>query len=115
MNPAPEYRNSGKSLKHDLNRGPQYRKFENAKKKSDRQYCTFEASELRSNHSIANLKFPAAQAAQATQAAEAAQAAQALQAAQAAQGPKVTKRRKSEIIPALQYSNYGKIEKIGKS
>ena len=57
----------------------------------------------------------AAQAAQATQAAEAAQAAQALQAAQAAQGPKLTKRRKSGIIPALQYRNSGKMEKIGKS
>ena len=33
MNPALQYRNYGKSLKHDLNRGPQYRKFENAKKK----------------------------------------------------------------------------------
>ena len=54
-------------------------------------------------------------AAQATQAAEAAQAAQALQAAQAAQGPKLTKKRKSGIIPALQYRNSGKMEKIGKS
>ena len=53
----------------------------------------------------------AAQAAQATQAAEAAQAAQALQAAQAAQGPKLTKRRKSGTIPALQYRNSGKMEK----
>ena len=58
---------------------------------------------------------PAAQAAQATQAAEAAQAAQALQAAQAAQGPKLTKRRRSGVIPAPQYRNYGKLEKVGKS
>ena len=56
----------------------------------------------------------AAQAAQATQAAEAAQAAQALQAAQAAQGPKLTKRRKSGIIPAPQYRNSGKVENIRK-
>ena len=62
------------------------------RKTSDRQYRIFEASRLRSNHSIANLSFPAAQA---TQAAEAAQAAQALQAAQAAQGPRLTKRRRS--------------------
>ena len=33
MNPALQDRNSGKSLKHDLDRGTQYRKFENAKKK----------------------------------------------------------------------------------
>ena len=85
------------------------------RKKSDRQYRIFEASRLRSNHSIANLSFPAAQAAQATQAAEAAQAAQALQAAQAAQGPKLTKRRRSGVIPAPQYRNSGKVEKIGKS
>ena len=57
----------------------------------------------------------AAQAAQATQAAEAAQAAQALQAAQAAQGLKLTKRRKSGTIPALQYRNSGKMVKIGKT
>ena len=54
-------------------------------------------------------------AAQATQAAEAAQAAQALQAAQAAQGPKLTKRRRSGVIPGPQYRNSGKVEKIGKS
>ena len=61
---------------------------------------------------------PAAQAAQATQAAEAAQAAQAaqaLQAAQAAQGPKLTKRRRSGVIPAPQYRNSGKVEEMGKS
>ena len=57
----------------------------------------------------------AAQAAQATQAAEAAQALQAAQAAQAAQGPKLTKRRRSGVIPAPQYRNSGKVEKIGKS
>ena len=85
------------------------------RKKSDRQYRIFEASRLRSNHSMANLIFPAAQAAQATQAAEAAQAAQALQAAQAAQGPKLTKRRQSGIIPALQYRSSGKMEKMTKS
>ena len=82
------------------------------RKKSDRQYRIFEASRLRSKNSIANLSFPAAQA---TQAAEAAQAAQALQAAQAAQGPKLTKRRRSGVIPAPQYRNSGKVEKIGKS
>ena len=80
--------------------------------KRDRRYRIFEASRLRSNHSIANLSFPAAQA---TQAAEAAQAAQALQAAQAAQGPKLTKRRRSGVIPAPQDRNSGKVEKIGKS
>ena len=86
------------------------------RKTSDRQYRIFEASSLRSNHSIANLSFPAAQAAQATQAAEATQAAQALQAAQAAaQGPKLTKRRRSGVISAPQYRNSGKVEKIGKS
>ena len=91
------------------------------RKKSDRQYPIFEASRLRSNHSIANLSFPAAQATQAAEAAEAAQAlqaaqaAQALQAAQAAQGPKLTKRRRSGVIPAPQYRNSGKVEKIGKS
>ena len=50
----------------------------------------FEASRLRSNHSIANLSFPAAQATQAAEAAQAAQALQAAQAAHAAQGLKLT-------------------------
>ena len=57
MNPALQYRNYGKSLKRVLIPALQYRNSENAKKKSDRQYRTFEASELRSNDSIANLSF----------------------------------------------------------
>ena len=56
MNPALQYRNYGKSLKRVLIPALQYRNFENAKK-SDRHYRTFEASELRSNHSIADLSF----------------------------------------------------------
>ena len=56
VNPALQYRNYGKSLKRVLIPALQYRNLENAEK-SDRQYRTFEASELRSNDSIANLSF----------------------------------------------------------
>ena len=55
VNPALQYRNYGKSLKRVLIPALQYRNFENAKK-GDRQYRTFEASELKSNHSIAKNK-----------------------------------------------------------